>query len=77
MIKIFAYDDEDTLREIDGIKRLVYKLQQTIMKSQFCHIHSDSCKVCKFKEICFDCEELEVWCVNQYKYLEGVYNGKE
>lgn len=77
MIKIYAFDDDDALREIEGIKRLVKSLQDTIMKSQFCHIKSESCRECKFKEICFDCEELEIWCVNQYQYMEGVYDGKK
>lgn len=77
MIKFFCYDDDDSLRELEGIKRLVRALQKTIMDSQFCHDHNDNCYGCKFKEVCFDCEELEIWASNQYQYIEGVSDGKK
>lgn len=74
MIKFFAYDEDDALRQIEGIKKLVAQLQHTIMNSQFCHAHSDICTGCKFNRICYECEELDVWCANQYQYFEGTNN---
>lgn len=70
MINVLCYDDQDPVVELSRIKLLVDKLQHTIMDSQLCHIRSDSCQSCKFKEICFDCEELEVWAVNQITFIK-------
>lgn len=75
MIKFRLYDDQDAASQLHAIHKIVESCLKTIMDSNLCHIRSDNCKECSFREVCYDLEELEVWSISSMKKLEDIENG--